>query len=246
MKKFLSDPTMKWIALIAATMILFIAVLCIVNLSGLTTTQKTQNVTVPELYEPSMRLYAQAQRETGIPWVLLYAVDKAEKAVPDLARVQSVAKIFVDKGAITKALTKDPITNAAELAGMYSNNRKTIEKIVRYALEFQDVYRLIQQGSYPADGGTMADEQDGCRLLGVKQARSPFSGSIRSVSADVMIIACDNGFTVEMNGIASPAVKAGDRVAAGDKVADASSFLLKFSYNQTSVHPYPYLLLWMS
>ncbi len=245
MKKFLSDSTTKWITATAAVMIIVIAALSLLNLSGFTTKEPAQSVTITDLYEPSMRLYAQVQHETGIPWVLLSAVDKADKVVPDLARVQGIAKIFVQKGAIQRGLTAAPITSAADLAGLYSNNRKTIEKIVKYALELQNVYMLIQQGRYPADGGNIGDEQDGCRLTNVKEARSPFAGTIKSVSGDVVTISCDNGFTVEMDGIANPVVKEGSRMRAGDKIADVTTFFLKFSNGQTSVHPYPYLLLWM-
>lgn len=245
MKKFLSDPTTKWIVLIAVFMLAIIAALPLINLSAVTVQQDTQRLTPLDLSEAGMRIYAQIQHDTNIPWVLLAAVDMAENVVPEMSRAQTVARQFVQKGALERGLTIAPITNAADLAGLYSNNRKTIEKIAKKVLALQDIYLLIQAGKYPADGGTISDETDGCTLMGITEARSPFSGTVKSVQGASVSIECGNGFFVRMDGIANPVVKAGAIVRAGEKTGDTATFKIAFFYKDKWIHPYPYLLMWM-
>ncbi len=243
MKKFLSDPTTKWIALTAVVIMALIMALSALDLSAVTLQEQAQRVTLLDLSEQDLRIYTQVQKDTGIPWVLLYAVDKAENIVPEKVRAQSVALQLVQKGALERGLTVAPITNAADLAGLYSNNRKTVEKIARNVLALQDIYLLIQAGRYPADGGTIIDEVDGCRLTGITEARSPFSGTLQNVQSESVTIDCDNGLSVRMQGITNPVVQAGTKVRAGEKIGDAASLAIAFFYQDKWIHPYPYLLM---
>jgi hypothetical protein len=245
MKNPFADPSSKRILIVAVIILLAIAALLTINLSSVTSEKETADrITIAELDAGSMRLYAQAQRDTGIPWVILCAVDKAEKITPDEARVQFVAGTFVQKGAVEKGFAAAPITCAADLAGLYSNNRKTIEKIVQYMLELQDAYLLIQRGKYPADGGQIADGEDGCRLSGIAQARSPFAGTVKSTADGIVEITCDNGISVRMEGIGHATVEPGARIRAGDTVGDASEMRIVFICDGIELDPYPYLLMW--
>ena len=194
--------------------------------------------------EQNMRLYAQVQVETGVPWVLLCAVDRAEDVTPDLAHVQAVADVFVQAGAIDRGLTIGPITNAADLAGLYTTDRKAIARIAREMLGLQALYLLIENGRFPADGGTVVDEDDGCRIIDCTKARSPFSGTVTNAADGVVDIECDNGLSVHITGIETVQVAFEDSVSAGEALGETTSLFLTFWYTNKWIHPSPYLRLW--
>lgn len=174
------DPSIRGILITAASLLAVIGCLLAINLSGFTTEKEIKKVTIADLDEQSMILYANVQQKTGIPWILLYSVDKTEEVVPDLAHTESVAETLIQKGAIRKGLVDDPLKNAAELAGLYTNNRKSIAKIAKHVLELQDVYAMIRQGKYPADG-EITNETAGCRIAGCTHAYCPFAGRVSAL-----------------------------------------------------------------
>ncbi len=238
-----TDPTMRWILSLTGLIVLCMAAMLLLH-EAVPQQEDTQKVAILDISEQSMRLYAQIQKQTGIPWVLLCAVDRAEDVLPDLARVTIVAEVFVQAGAVERGLTIGPITNAADLAGLYTTDRKAIARISRQVLLLEDLYLMIQSGRFPADGGTVADEENGCGIYGSTQARSPFSGTVTSAADGVVDIDCDNGLCVHVTGVQSIQVAAGDEVEAGGMIGETPSFFISFWYGNRWIHPYPYLLLW--
>jgi biotin carboxyl carrier protein len=199
---------------------------------------------IEKLDDDSMRLYAQAQKDTGVPWVVLMAVDRAQRVHPDAARVRTVAEVYVGAHAAEKGLFLSPAANAAQIAGLYSGDRKTIERIAKQLLSLDKVYTLVQAGRFPADAGVVTQTETGCRIAGITQARSPFAGTVTGVADGTVNVDCDNGLRVRLFEITAPSVKPGDRVRAGDPVGNTTVVSVAFFHGNRAIDPYPFLVLW--
>ena len=111
-------------------------------------------------------------------------------------------------------------------------------------MSLEDLYLIIQSGRFPADGGTVIDEADGCRITGAHQVRSPFSATVVNAQGGVVDVNCDNGLSVHITGVETIRVAAGDVVSAGEILGNTTSFFLSFWYGNAWVHAYPYITLW--
>ena len=90
----------------------------------------------------------------------------------------------------------------------------------------------------------MVDEDNGCRIVGADQVRSPFSGTVKKAGDGIVDIDCDNGLSVHIADMQTIGVSVGDTVSAGGTLGESPSFFLSFWYGDRWIHPYPYILLW--
>jgi hypothetical protein len=238
-----ADPAMRAIPWVVAAAVVCVVVAALLR-GVLPPDAPTGAADLLDIPDENFRLYARAQRETGVPWVVVCAADGAHAAVVDWPRVQAVADAFIRAGAAQRGLFADPFDNAAELAGLYATTRKNVARIARRLLALERAQRLIDAGRFPADGGRVVEQAQGWRIEGGERALSPFEGVIEAVEGEALCIRCDNGYTVRFDGIDAPDVSAGGRVGAGESVGRSGAFFLALDYQGRRVDPYPLLLLW--
>ena len=91
------DHTMRWILIIACVLLLCMGALLILD-TVVSQQEDAPSASILSVPEQDMRIYARVQKETGIPWVVLCAIDRAEDVSPDLARARTVADVLIQAG----------------------------------------------------------------------------------------------------------------------------------------------------
>ena len=247
------DANSKWICILCAALLFACGGLWALGrvLPAAPDEETQTDWTLLTLNEARMTLYAQEQQYSGVPWVLLYAIDEAEEVTPDAQRVRTVAQKLLDSGAKERGLFALPIATVADVAGLYNPSRKWIARISTQALRLQDVYNLIASGRYPAQGQTVQNNwHDGgadeaySTIEQAGEVTAAFSGTVEQVQEGRVVLTTDAGLTLWYDGLQQIDVEPGEQLACGEVLGRAQTLRFWLWVEGQAVNPYPYLLIW--
>lgn len=247
------DVNYKWICILSVVLLLACGGLwALGRMLPVTLEEEPQaNWTLLTLNEARMTLYAEEQRQSGVPWVLLYAIDEAEEVVPDAARVHTVAQRLLDGGAKERGLFALPITTVADAAGLYNPSRKWIARISAQALRLQEVYNLLSAGCYVAQGQVVENTWDEgdvdaaySTIDAAGEVSAAFSGTVQQVTGERVVLYADNGLTLWYEGLQEAGVAPGDKLARGEVLGRAQTLRFWLWVDGQAINPYPYLIIW--
>ena len=247
------DANYKWICALSAVLLLACGGLWVLGRVLPASPEEEPQVswTLATLNEARMTLYAHEQRQSGVPWVLLYAIDEAEEVVPDEARVRTVAQRLLDGGAKERGLFALPIATVVDAAGLYNSSRKWIARISTQALRLQEVYNLVSAGRYVAQGQAVENtwHEGGvdaayCTVRQAGEIRAAFTGTVQQVEGDRIVLLADNGLTLWYEGMQEIAVAQGDKLTRGQAMGRAQTLRFWLWVDGQALNPYPYLILW--